>query len=159
MSDRLLPDLDSISTVLIGAVPFAGTLGLRFTSVTADEAGYAAEVVMPDSTPIHNHIGGPHAGALYSLGETATGAVVFAAFADLLGRAVPLVVRAEVSYRKVAMGEVHARATLTATAADGVRETANKGQRPEVPIPVEIYRADGEMAAALTVVWTLRLAS
>ena len=41
---------------------------------------------------------------------------------------------------------------------DGVRETASQGQRPEVPIPVEIYRADGEVAAALTVVWTLRLA-
>ena len=73
-----------------------------------------AVCVLPDREDLHNHVGGPHAGALFALGETASGAVVLGAFADQLGRATPLAVRADIAYQKLARGDVTATARLGA---------------------------------------------
>lgn len=134
--------------VLLAAVPFAATLGLEF--VDADT------VRLPDRPAHHNHVGGPHAGALFTLGETASGAVVFGAFGDRLDRVVPLTVRAEIAYRKLALGAATATARLGAPVAE-ILATLDSGTRPEFPVEVTIHRADGEVAAEMTVVWTLRL--
>jgi acyl-coenzyme A thioesterase PaaI-like protein len=150
------PNLDTISAVLIGSVPFAKTLGIQFTAIRATDSGWEADLELPDAAPNHNHVGGPHAGALYTLGETASGAAGFLAFADLLGTAVPLTVRGEITYRKLAMGTVTATARLTTAEASRVRAALAAGERPEYPVTVEIFRADGTVAAEMTVVWTLR---
>lgn len=114
-----------------------------------------AVVRMPDSPATHNHIGGPHAGAMFTLGETASGAVVLAAFGQLLDRAVPLAVRAEIAYRKLAMGPVLATARLGRPALEVIDELES-GRRPEFPVDVEITTGDGKPTSAMTVVWTLR---
>jgi acyl-coenzyme A thioesterase PaaI-like protein len=147
-------DAQHIAAGLLQAVPFATTLGLEFVSVSDD--GRSATVRLPDAPAAHNHVGGPHAGALFTLGETASGAVVFGAFGHLLDRAVPLTVRAEVAYRKLAMGPVTATAHLEAAVSD-VESALTAGERPEFPVRVEIGREDGTVAAEMTVVWTLRL--
>lgn len=141
---------------LLQAVPFARTLGVRFDEVVADDAGGVRAVArLPDADELHNHVGGPHAGALFTLGETASGAVVLAAFGHLLDRAVPLAVRAEIDYERLAMGEVRATARLGRPAAEVAAELA-AGIRPEFPVSVEITKADGEVTTRMTVVWTLR---
>jgi acyl-coenzyme A thioesterase PaaI-like protein len=132
---------------LLATVPFARTLGIEF-----DEDLTAR---LPDTYGLHNHVGGPHAGALFGLGETASGAVVLATFAEQLTKAVPLTVRADIAYKKLAMGPVTARARLGRPAADIVAEL-NAGQRPEFDVLVEISTEDGAVAAEMTVVWTLR---
>jgi acyl-coenzyme A thioesterase PaaI-like protein len=142
-----MPGMDA----LVQAVPFARTLGLRAVEVDAARAVYA----LPDAPANHNHVGGPHAGALFTLGETASGAVVMAAFGHLLDRAVPLTVRADIAYRKLAMGDVRAEARLGRPAAEVEAELA-AGGRPEFPVRVEVSRADGTVTAEMTVVWTLR---
>ncbi|MEU7382198.1 MULTISPECIES: DUF4442 domain-containing protein [unclassified Streptomyces] len=144
-------DQMSIGEMLAATVPMARTLNLEFRRTTPERA----EVTLPDQADYHNHVGGPHAGAMFTLGESASGAIVLAAFGDQLSRAVPLAVRAEISYRKLAMGAVTATATLGRPAADVVAEL-DAGQRPEFPVSVEIRRADGEVTGEMTVVWTLR---
>ncbi|MFJ1655651.1 DUF4442 domain-containing protein [Streptomyces sp. NPDC088337] len=141
----------SIGEMLAATVPMARTLNLEFRQTTPERA----VVALPDQADYHNHVGGPHAGAMFTLGESASGAIVLAAFGDQLSRAVPLAVRAEIAYRKLAMGAVTATATLGRPAADVVAEL-DAGQRPEFLVSVEIRRADGEVTGEMAVVWTLR---
>lgn len=145
-----------LGAALLAAVPFARTLGVVFEEVGTEGAGAVRVTVrLPDSSALHNHVGGPHAGALFALGETASGAVVLAAFGHLLDRAVPLAVRAEIGYERLALGEVRAIARLGRPAAEVAAELA-AGERPEFPVGVEIGTADGEVTTRMTVTWTLR---
>jgi hypothetical protein len=58
------------------------------------------------------------------LGETASGTVVMAAFGGHLDRAVPLTVRADITYRKVATGALRATARLGRPADEVIAELA-----------------------------------
>ena len=141
----------SIGETLLATVPFARTLGIEFTDISPDRAGAR----LPDLPEHRNHVGGPHAGALFSLGESASGAVVLGAFGDQLERAVPLAVGAQISYRKLAMGPITAIATLDLPPAE-VIAALDAGDRPEFPVEVELAREDGAIVATMTVTWTLR---
>ncbi|MFF7388260.1 DUF4442 domain-containing protein [Streptomyces scabiei] len=144
-------DQMSIGEMLAATVPMARTLKLEFLEATPEKA----VVALPDQGEFHNHVGGPHAGAMFTLGETASGAIVLAAFGDQLSRAVPLAVSAEIGYKKLAMGRVTATATLGRPAAEVVAEL-DAGRRPEFPVTIAIRRADGAVTGEMTVVWTLR---
>jgi acyl-coenzyme A thioesterase PaaI-like protein len=144
-------DQMSIGEMLAATVPMARTLNLEFRETAPDKA----VVALPDQSEYHNHVGGPHAGAMFTLGESASGAIVLAAFGAQLSRAVPLAVSAEIAYKKLAMGAVTATATLGRPAADVIAEL-DAGQRPEFPVAVEIRRADGAVTGEMTVLWTLR---
>ncbi|MFC9244607.1 DUF4442 domain-containing protein [Streptomyces sp. NPDC057136] len=141
----------TVGEMLVATVPMARTLNLEFLETTADRA----VVRLPDQAEYHNHVGGPHAGAMFTLAESASGAIVIAAFGDQMSRAVPLAVSAEIGYKKLAMGEVTATATLGRPVADVVAEL-DEGKRPEFPVAIEIRRADGAVTGEMTVVWTLR---
>ncbi|MEV6027575.1 DUF4442 domain-containing protein [Streptomyces sp. NPDC052036] len=144
-------DQMSIGEMLAATVPMARTLKLEFLETTPEKA----VVALPDQSDFHNHVGGPHAGAMFTLGESASGAIVLAAFGDQLSRAVPLAVSAEIGYKKLAMGPVTATATLGRPAADVVAEL-DAGERPEFPVSIAIQREDGAVTGEMTVVWTLR---
>jgi acyl-coenzyme A thioesterase PaaI-like protein len=138
--------------MLAAAVPMVRTLKLEFVEVGPERA----VLRLPDQPDYHNHIGGPHAGAMFTLAESASGAIVLTAFGDQLARAVPLAVRAEITYKKLAMGPVTATATLGRPAAEVVAEL-DAGGRPEFPVDIAIQREDGAVTGEMTVVWTLRL--
>ncbi|MEV0153079.1 DUF4442 domain-containing protein [Micromonospora sp. NPDC050686] len=149
-------DSRQVAAGLLEAVPFARTLGIEFVEVAPEaDSGVRAVVRLPDNPAQHNHVGGPHAGAMFTLGETASGAVVLAAFGQVLDRAVPLAVTATIAYQQVAMGPVLATARLGRPVADVLAEL-DGGVRPEFPVEVEIGTEDGSVTSRLTVVWTLR---
>ena len=141
----------SIGEMLAATVPMARTLKLEFVETSAEKA----VVSLPDQGEFHNHVGGPHAGAIFTLGETASGTIVLAAFGEQLARAVPLAVSAEITYGKLAVGAATATATLGRPAAEVVAEL-DAGGRPEFPVTIEIRRGDGAVTAEMKVVWTLR---
>jgi acyl-coenzyme A thioesterase PaaI-like protein len=142
---------DTLGDTLLATVPFARTLGIAFAEVGSDRAVAS----LSDHPDRRNHVGGPHAGAIFTLGETASGAIVLAAFGSVLGRATPLAVDATIAYRKLAIGDVTATATLGRSATDVLAEL-DAGERPVFPVAVEITRADGAVTAIMTVTWTLR---
>jgi acyl-coenzyme A thioesterase PaaI-like protein len=141
----------SIGERLVATVPMARTLNLEFKETTPERA----VVRLPDQPDFHNHVGGPHAGAMFTLAESASGAIVLAAFGDQLSRAVPLAVRAEIGYKKLAMGPVTAIATLGRPAAEVIAEL-DAGQRPEFPVDVAIQREDEAVTGEMRIIWTLR---
>ncbi|MER6675415.1 DUF4442 domain-containing protein [Streptomyces sp. NPDC000983] len=141
----------SIGELLAATVPMVRTLNLEYRETTPEKA----VLVLPDQDEYRNHVGGPHAGAMFTLGESASGAIVLAAFGDQLSRAVPLPVTAEIAFKKIALGSVTATATLGRPIDEVVAEL-DAGKRPEFPVGVAIQREDGAVTTEMTVVWTLR---
>ncbi|MGW5485411.1 DUF4442 domain-containing protein [Streptosporangium sandarakinum] len=140
-----------VGAFMLESVPFARTLGISFDTV---EPGRAT-ARMPDRADLHNHVGGPHAGALFTLAESASGAAVLSAFGDQLSRATPLAAGATIRYVKLAMGEVVAEARLGASREEVLAEL-DAGRRPEFEVTVGIGTADSTPVAEMTVTWTLR---
>ena len=148
-------DFSSVAAGMPQAVPMVATLGLVF-----EEVGPGRAIVrLPDQTPFHNHIGGLHAGAMFTLGETATGALVLGHFGDALDVAIPLAVEATIRYLKVARGDVRAIATMEADP-DGLRQQLADGQRPEFLVHVDLTtdKPDGTVlqTGSMSVLWTLK---
>jgi uncharacterized protein (TIGR00369 family) len=141
-----------VGAFMLQSVPFARTLDISFDKV---EPGCAV-ARMPDRPDLHNHVGGPHAGALFSLAESASGAAMLSAFGDQLSRATPLAANAAIRYAKLAMGEVVAEARLRGSREEVVAKL-DAGERPEFEVAVEIKTTDGTLVSEMTVVWTLRL--
>jgi len=141
----------SAGEILAATVPMVRALHLHYVETTPERA----VVELPDQPEFHNHVGGPHAGAMFTLAESASGAVVLGAFGDQLARVVPLPVRAEIAWTRIARGRVRATATLGRPAAEVVAEL-DAGRRPEFPIQVSVTREDGAETSRLTVIWTLR---
>ncbi|MET8337097.1 DUF4442 domain-containing protein [Streptosporangium canum] len=140
-----------VGAFMLQSVPFARTLDISFDKV---EPGFAV-ARMPDRADLHNHVGGPHAGALFSLAESASGAAMLSAFGDQLARATPLAANAAIRYVKLAMGEVVAEARLRASREEVVAKL-DAGERPEFEVAVEIRTTDGTLVSEMTVAWTLR---
>ncbi|MBV2364311.1 DUF4442 domain-containing protein [Streptomonospora nanhaiensis] len=140
-----------VKSGFLAAVPFARTLGVEFVELDHGRA----VLRLPDNPDHHNHVGGPHAGAMFTLAESASGAIVIGTFGDLLDRAVPLAVSAEIRYRRLAMGEVLAEARLARPRAEVVAEL-DAGERPEFGVDIELRTAEGTPTGAMTVVWTLK---
>ena len=141
----------SIGDLMAASVPMVRTLNLEYLETTPQRA----VVALPDQPEYRNHVHGPHAGAMFTVGESASGAVTIAAFSEQLARAVPLPVRVEVSYKKVARGRLTATATLQRPVRE-VLDVLESGVRPEFPVHVSLTREDGAEVGEMTVVWTLR---
>src|SRR5258705_5801144 len=135
-------DAKALAAGLISAVPFARTVGIEIVDVIVEGDDVRAVATLPDEERLHNHVAGPHAGALFALGETASGAVVMAAFGPHLALGTPLAVRADIAYKKLAVGPVQAVARLGRQVRDVLAELA-AGERPEFPVVLEVTRADG----------------
>ncbi len=144
-------DFEAIKQGLSQAVPLVRTLGLEYLELSAERA----LLRLPDRTDLHNHVGGPHAGAMFTLGESATGAVVIGSFADLLGQFTPLAAGAQIRYRALAMGPVTAEATLARPAGEIRAELAEAG-KVRFDVDAVIRDEAGTTTGEMTVSWALR---
>ena len=142
----------ALTEALHASTPFTRTLGLEVLSVDADQA----LLRLPESEHVANHVAGPHAGAIFTLGESAAATLMLRRFGHWLDRAVPLAVSATISWSKLARSSVTALAT-----ADGVTERVEAelaaGERPEWETTVVFHREqDGQECARMSVLLTLK---
>lgn len=123
---------------------FVGTLGPRVLST--DPA-----LLRLDAGPeLHNHMGGPHAAAIFGLGETTAFVVLLQVFGDLVEQGVvPLVKDAQIGYAALATGPLLAAGTLTGDE-QGVRASVDERGRATFPVEVRFRREadDVETSAA-----------
>lgn len=147
-----MTDFDAIAKGMTHAVPFAGYLGLEITSVGEGEA----VVVLPERTELTNHVGSQHAGALFTVAETASGAAFVGAFAERLGEVTPLARNAEISYEKIAKGPIEASARLGVSQADALA-TLDADGKVVFPCEVELTDGSGQRVATATIHWHVRL--
>ena len=145
-------DFDLIAKSMPAAVPYIAYMGIE---VTAMEEG-AATTLLPDRPELKNHVGSQHAGALFAVAETASGAAFVGAFAVRMGDVIPLARSAEISYLKVARGPIEAKAKLGTPAADALAALDADG-RVDFSVEVEMTDAEGKTVATATVDWNVRL--
>ena len=145
-------DYDAIAQGMTQAVPFAAHLGVEITGVGPGEA----TVVLPERPELGNHVGSQHAGALFTVAETASGAAFVGAFAERMGDVTPLAKSAEISYERIARGPIEAKATLGVPAEEALATLDAEG-KVVFPCQVELSDADGQRVATATVHWHVRL--
>jgi uncharacterized protein (TIGR00369 family) len=147
-----MTDFDAIAQGMSQAVPFAGHLGLEITHVANGEA----LVVLPEGHELTNHVGSQHAGALFTVAETASGAAFVGAFAKRMGEVTPLARSAEISFEKIAKGPIEASAKLGVDPAAALATLDAEG-KVVFPCEVELNDADGQRVATAIVQWHVRL--
>jgi len=145
-------DFDAIAKGMAIAVPYIAHMGIEVTEMSEG----AATAVLPDRPELHNHVGSQHAGALFGVAETASGAAFVGAFAARMGDLTPLARSAEIAYVKVARGAVEAKAKLGVPAAEALA-TLDKDGRVDFSVEVEMTDGEGETVATATVDWNVRL--
>lgn len=147
-----MTDYAAISDLMPQLVPFVATLGITYAELDDSRAVCA----LRDDRAFHNHVGGLHAGAMFTLAETASGALVMACFEDLVRTGTtPLAATATISYSRLALGAVTATATLGRDAGQVRQELAETGRTVQFPVEVVLSTDDGE-TGRMTISWALR---
>ena len=147
-----MTDYDAIRTLMPQLVPFVATLGIEYLELDAERA----VVRLRDEPTFHNHVGGLHAGAMFTLAETASGAIVIASFEDLLPSVTPLAATATIAYQRLAKGPVTATAVLGRPSADVRRELDETKTTVQFPVTVTMATEDGTQTSEMTISWALR---
>lgn len=140
-----------IPATIHGSAGFVGTLGPRVLSTAP------ARLRLDAGPELHNHLGGPHAAAIFGLGETTAFVVLLRVFGDLVtAGAVPLVKSSTIAYSAVATGPLLADGTLTGDEASARQSLADRG-RASFEVEVRFRReADDVETAVATYVMALR---
>jgi len=148
-------DVEALNRMLHETVPFGRLVGARIAV-----AGPAhAEAVLPEAPEKLNHVGTVHAVAQFGVGEVAAGALLLAAFGDLLQASgyAPVIAEATIRYRRAARGELRATAVLAESAAvqARVREQLATDGKARIAIGVQIADAQGVVTTELETSWAL----
>jgi uncharacterized protein (TIGR00369 family) len=147
-----MTDYAAIRDLMPTLVPFVRTLGIDYLELDAERA----VLRLRDEPTFHNHVGGLHAGAMFTLAESASGAVVIASFEDLLATVTPLAASATINYVRLAKGPVTAEAVLRRSADEVRAELARTGETVQFPVQVTMTTEDGRTNAEMTISWALR---
>lgn len=143
--------VDELSQLLPSLVPFVGKLGITYEHMDAT----SARLALRSDASLLNHVGTLHAGALFTLAESASGAVVVSAISELLDRITPVVTGSEITFHKAAIGDLVASAAPTGDVTGAV-EAATAGQRAEIEVRAEVRDSRDNHCVTAVVHWVLR---
>lgn len=132
----------------VTALPFNALVGL-----SADGDALA----LRDAETLHNHVGTVHAGALFTLGEAASGVAIARHVAAVLGGAMPVTRGASISYLKPARGRVRATAGL-AEDVDAIAARLRRDGKASFDVNVVLVDDANVEVATMTVAWYVRAA-
>ncbi|WP_156256091.1 DUF4442 domain-containing protein [Sandarakinorhabdus oryzae] len=140
--------LDLIRDQLNRSVPFASHTGVAILSIGTG----TAEAALEQSPTSINHIGSQHAGALFTLGEAASGAAMVGLFAARLGQVRPVTADAGIRYARIARGRITATARCD-TPADALLERLDADGKVSFAVDVSMSDDSGRDVAAMQVTW------
>jgi len=130
------------------AVPFANHVGVELLEITDGMA--TAQLEQRRET--ENHINGQHAGAMFTLGEAASGAAVAGALAPVILKMRPVASVAEINYRKFAQGTLTATATTSRKGAELMAAIEAEG-KVAFDVAIDIRNAAEETVVEMKVNW------
>ncbi len=139
---------DIILNQLEKSVPFAKHTGVTLKSI-ADGLATAELAQRPETS---NHIGTQHAGAMFTLGEAASGAAMAGALAPVILTSRPVAATAQVSYQKIAKGTLTATAKVDRAGSELMEELRSNG-KVAFDVHVDITDANADTVAQMTVNW------
>lgn len=149
---RVRPSMvyDRIKQQMMDTLPFVRLLGISIDDIGAG----TSKVSLPDDPKLHNHLGTQHAGALFTLAETASGAAMAGGFAELILGLRPVAKSSRIEYQKVARGATRAEGRVPGDLAALKAQLAQDG-KVAFPVAVDIFDSEGTLAAQVTVDWYL----
>lgn len=139
---------EMIKSHLGSAVPFAATTGVKILDLGAGVATASLEQ-RPEVT---NHIASLHAGALFTLGEAASGAAMSGAFVEQLLQIRPIATDASIDYVKIAKGTITAKAKASEPAFDLLARLAADG-KVRFQVDVSLSNESDQEVARMKVGW------
>lgn len=132
-----------ISAHISKNVPYANHTGVQLLSI---EGGNGI-ALLPKQKRTLNHIGSQHAGALFTLGETASGAAMAANFLPVLDTVRSVAANASIQYKRIAKGPIQAIASLSESVSVLIDELRSTG-KTQFTVQVTMRdNADCEVAA------------
>ncbi len=143
-------DYDVLRSLVSQAIPFLGKVGTRIDHI---ERGFA-RVSLPEDPTNTNHVGILHAGALFTLAETAGGVTVMS-HEELLGQTF-LIKSAEIRYLRRASGEIHAECRIPEADIEAVLSALNTEGKTSLTALVTVKDASGEVVAEFRPLFHLR---
>lgn len=139
---------DMIKSHLDTAVPFANHVGVKLLDV-GDGVASAELAQRPE---VSNHIHSMHAGAMFTLGEAASGAAMAGALAPVILGMRPVAATGQIAFKKVAKGTLTAHAKTSKDAAHLMQALKDDG-KVAFDVSVDIRDALGETVVEMTVNW------
>jgi len=139
---------EMMKTIFEQNVPYAKHTGIELLAV-GESKGHAR---LPDHPETLNHIGSQHAGALFNLGEAASGMASAAIFADDVSNFKASINSAAIRYKKTARGTILANATTRRPAAEIFQEFIRAGE-VAYKVDVTLKNEKDDVVAEMEVSW------
>ncbi|KIN69476.1 DUF4442 domain-containing protein [Sulfitobacter donghicola] len=130
------------------AVPYATHTGVELLEIKDG----SATARLDQRRETENHIKGQHAGAMFTLGEAASGAAVAGALAPVILQMRPVAAMAEITYKKFAQGTLTATARTSLDGATLMSKIETDG-KVAFDVAVDIRDADEETVVEMKVNW------
>ena len=130
------------------AVPYATHTGVELVEITDG----VAIAQMAQRRETENHINGQHAGAMFTLGEAASGAAVAGALAPVILQMRPVAAMAEITYRKFAQGTLIATARTSRGGVELMAEIEAQG-KAAFDVAIDICDDSGDIVVEMKVNW------
>ncbi len=141
---------ERIKQQMMDTLPFVRLLGISIDEIGAG----TSKVSMPFDAKLTNHLGTPHAGALFTLAETASGAAMAGGFADLILGLRPVAKESRIQYQKVAKGATRADGRVPGDI-DALKAQLKADGKVAFPVEVDVFDCEGTLAAQVQVDWYL----
>ncbi len=142
---------EMIKTQLGHMVPFAKHAGVELLSI--DDGVAEAQLEQTDSSI--NHLKSQHAGALFTLGETASGGAMAGALYSVLMSVKPVAANATIDYKRIAKGTIKAHAKTSRPSRDLLKELQDEG-KVQFDVLVDLTDEESRTVAQMTVAWHVR---
>ena len=130
-------------------IPYTNELSLTLDRVADGEV----QMTLPEGDANRNLVGTVHAGLLYTFGETLAGV---AAGLETIEQAFPFARRAEIRYRRPALGRVRGTARVEPREIERVLEELARDGRSELTVRATLVGDDGEIVAEVDVDYAFR---
>jgi acyl-coenzyme A thioesterase PaaI-like protein len=119
----------------ITSIPFVKKLGL--------EQNLDRALQLTFNETVQNHLHTIHAGAIFTLAETASGEALQQIFPELVGKVVPVLRDAQVKYKKPATNTITAFSSVTEEDISQFRAFFGKKGRSLIAVSVEVRDPEG----------------
>ncbi|SDG00500.1 DUF4442 domain-containing protein [Sulfitobacter delicatus] len=139
---------DMIKSHLDTAVPFANHVGVKLLEIGDGTA--SAELVQRHETS--NHIGTQHAGAMFTLGESASGAAMAGAIAPVIMDMRPVAAMGQIAFKRIAEGTLTAHAQTSRPGAELLIALQDEG-KVAFDVTVDIRNEAGDTVVEMTMNW------
>ncbi|MDB4971379.1 MAG: thioesterase [Myxococcales bacterium] len=142
-------DASSVKNLVEQLIPFAKKTGVVAEELTATKV----KLRLPDDPTNLNPMGILHAGATFTLAETAAAALCLMALGS---QAMFIGKRVDISFRRPGKGEIAAVAQLTPVEAQRILDGVKRDGKTEAAITVDVVDGAGEPVASATVTMSVR---